>query len=487
MSYEEEKGFLSDKFEDWGSEPIPNGWSDIDRMIEPDRRKRRPVGFLILPLFLGIIGASVYLFQQNHQNSGRNQYLAEVETLGTHLKPGAEKAQVADLPNQRPESINRLNASATKTQVGKPDYQSGILEEDTKSKLPMDARKGLIAATSPSPKIGSKLNSRSKTGIALSQYGNPEKGTASNLDEEKTEKFNSVNPLVAIGLHATGDSKAADEIENTNYQSTAQPLTTRIAYINSPDLLQTKNSVVHIGTTDMDHVLLPVIWKRNPFPITNEKSPWTFSVGILGGLAPRSIQINQAQASNHIKVQEVGNTTESWFTAGGISFDNKVAPWLRSFASLQFGFFRQTINVVNTRKDPVGFMMTTSDSLSYALTPQWQTEPEKRQQDLIFSTIEFGLNPILFKESQSGPFASVVIWAGISQTNKTSLNSGAIDFDNSREDVALSYRLGYQHVFANRYRAEIFTAGMPDKILASSKGLNIRPQLMGFGLSYLFK
>ena len=51
MKQEDERGFLSDRFDDWSDEPIPNGWNGIERKLRSETIRRRSA-LAVLPFIL---------------------------------------------------------------------------------------------------------------------------------------------------------------------------------------------------------------------------------------------------------------------------------------------------------------------------------------------------------------------------------------------------------------------------------------------------
>jgi len=54
MRLEDERGFLSDKFDDWSGEPIPNGWNSLDSKLSRQKTRQR-VLMAAVPLVLLLI------------------------------------------------------------------------------------------------------------------------------------------------------------------------------------------------------------------------------------------------------------------------------------------------------------------------------------------------------------------------------------------------------------------------------------------------
>lgn len=505
MKEENEQGFLSKKFDDWSSEPIPNGWSKIQSALSEEPAKPRLAPFwMFAGFFVVSIASLVWVgnYRRNEPGLAADNKLNEIENqIEIATNEFKKERQGVDINNF-------INSGTSKTKQIEPLIQSHsngirgrIAEiEESNLEIPLAKIKGTFE----------KQNQRNnlKT-LALLKVSNP------NGKEQNSEKVESVGRKNLLT-----DDNSAGGIQSSNSLFSGSAIVSDLVNGNSNkevlardqkgeilDFLSTEKNVPLVPQSTIEdqslvdnldvkkvNLVLPEfiveqnivpVFVENRQPISNSANKWTFSVGVSGGYAPKSIEINQTQAISRLSIAESNAGSPSLFGNIGLTVQNEIKPWLRSFGAVKFGMMRNAISVTETSKSPMGFEMATSDSISYSMTPVWAKSSGNIKQDLLFSTLEFGLNPILFSSHQSGPFASVVVWISLFQKVSNDIGHSIASFEDSKENVALSYRLGYQHVFTGNLRGEIFTSGMPDKLLANSKGLSIKPQLIGLGIHYL--
>lgn len=501
MKNEEGQGFLSDKFEDWGSEPIPNGWFNIDRQIAADRRRRPAAIWFSVPLILAFLGSAYYFNNLVHT---KEAYVPS---------PVAEASGLTEGPKNEI-GAEELSNNSSKSSVQNSTKSSEFLEDVTQ----IGTRNSLADNGNESKENSSSILNPSKTEynkrkegirkpkalhIAGIQINKPNTRASGSTLEFGKEHLVLNDPLIEsvtensqLKTTESENSIEAHNGKNENFShvasdenSSEKSIGSTVPERQNSEVAFMENRWSKLTPIGLPRRPVPLLLKieDNPFPIINKGQTFKYSVGFIGGYAPRSISIDQSQTEQHVQVSNSGSSAESWFGAAGIQAQNEVSSWLSSFVSLNLGLFRQEMNLSTTSKEPVSYEMAAGNDYSYSFKPKWEYKTEKRRQDLIFGTLEFGLKPILIKSLESGPFASAVVWVALSQTHSSSLGASSASFVNTNENVALSYRLGYQHTFFKKYRAEIFTAGLPDKILVSTKGLSIKPQLIGIGLNYIIR
>lgn len=491
MKEDMEKGFLAHKFDDWSSEPIPNGWEKINQVIDADRSKSNRKPLWLGLAFLLTLSGGLYLFDQN------SSFESTVGTIGTKTQTGIQ-LRASTLP---------LSTNQTDTQVAKIALASGLTDDaQSKSESQSVAKKlktidplaiwqnQTIKSGRHSGQRKLETSSHKMDVNTLALIKSPELVTSSETSNENTDAQLISQKEAPFSTDESGYEAKVDEPIDANVskisrspilENTPANFSTTSPAADNIEFLQTRLTELAIPQTDFQMVVNRVQIERE-FPITKKPNLWFYSVGGSVGYAPRSIEINQDETVRNIAVSNSGNGIQSWFGNVGFTIQNELKPWIRSFASVKLGVISNSISMTETAKDPSGFVMSMTDSVSFKMNPTWEQANGKMKQELIYSTIEFGLNPFLIPSKQSGPFASAVIWLALSQTISSDLVGASSGLQNSRENVALSYRLGYQHVFARFLRGEIYMAGMPDKILANSKGLSIKPQLVGMGFHYIF-
>lgn len=489
MSEEFEKGFLANKFEDWSSEPIPNGWERINSIIETDREKpgRRPFWLILTGMLL--VSGLLYLWLE-YQQSLIADMVSSIENISEPKGEKPQKGLVSSLSKvDRPTFLARAETTKEGSDL-KPMVNPTQTEEESMQTIQNPPN--LDHGTRNLPfEWGNK--GRSNLVIQNNQVVDNEKDAATLSDAneraQKVEQMILPNQQLIGGVLSTSPSQFS-EIKNVE-QSNVQPNHSENNFgLGNPidqeiilGPLDFRLAQLQVPGFDFQPVVRPFTLDPD-FPITRSPRKFFWYVGVSGGYAPRSIEINQAQTVSRIQIADAGNSLQSGFANLSFMVQNEIKPWVRSFASIKLGLLQHSINMTETSKEPVGYQMSTTDSINYTMVPLYANSFGSFRQDIFFGNAEFGLNPILFPSRQSGPFASVVVWASIKQSVSSSLQGTIAGWENSTDNVALSYRLGYGHTFSGTWRAEIFTAGLPDKILANSKGLSIKPQLFGIGIHY---
>lgn len=483
MSEEFEKGFLADKFGDWSSEPIPNGWERINSIIETDRKNpgRKPVWLIITALLLFSGLASYWVRQQQLMNP---EGLVAVENNLELSKNESPKGIDKNL--SREVRSTALPSSQTK-KIG-----SGWNDNHKPADIPPGPKVQLegnpLSETRIAP-VDNRVSLTTRLAFHNSKSIENEDETVSLLDDKSgyNKKENLISPTQPVGSikAALADThlsalNSAEEGEFSNSHQEAGSLIDQSIQLTPLDI---RLSLLQIPANEYHPIVRPMTLDPD-FPLTNNSKKFFWYAGVCGGYAPRSIEINQAETVRKLRVADAGSGLQSGFANISIMVQNEIKPWIRSFVSLKLGLLQHSIHLTEISKEPIGFQMSTTDSVNYTMVPLYSNASGSYRQDIFFGNVEFGLNPILFSSRASGPFASVVIWASLKQSVSSSLQGADAGWENSSENVALSYRLGYAHTFSGKWKAEIFTAGLPDKILANSKGLSIKPQLFGFGIHY---
>lgn len=475
MSEDIEKGFLSQKFEDWSSEPIPNGWSKINAIIEEDRlgKNRKPFWFALGAVLL--LTGSVITYFGNHAG-----LLSSNKKLSGEVQPEYSQSQLLSSPPVQ----NSPRAIPEKITAGKsvPSFQSKIEEGNSIVRNSM--------AFSPGPKSSNRNSSNtgqvsSTIGLVAASDFLPASANVLDLENQSDQSLETG----VLAENATG----SEHFITTNPEHKEAKNGSLPGFVSEEKgtfsqeeiaLLETKLSRLIIPSLS-NSPMVSIVKIEREFPITKPVSKLTFSIGTSFGYAPRVIEINQDQALSRMVVSNTSQGIQSGFGDIGFSVQHEIKPWIRSFASLRLGFLRHSVSITETSKIPTGYQMTSTDGENFSMVPIWSNQTGNFQQEVYYSNIEFGLNPILFPSRQSGPFASAVVWVALKQSIQCPINGATDGLESQTENVALSYRLGYQHVFSQLFRAEIFTSGMPDKIMANSRGLSIKPQLIGLGIHYL--
>jgi len=481
MNEQEEKGFLSDKFNDWSSEPIPNGWSKIEEIMAEDRKDKVPIWSWFFPLLFTLLGSTGF-FVSEKMKSGFVSEMTKNPSEGLPQKPISDK-----LKNQL-----SLNSDDKKVQ-GSSEKQNSYLSDPHEiegqtlgQKTDQELIERTIETNSRPVRNNESLNSgalrkeNSNAMFAMSQTNrNPLfKG---HLQSNEKPLVSSQNNLEGNRHEEGFNQTAQNELtkENPAFTQSKDPENNTQLI----EFLEGKRALITLATLaqpTVKGIIQPPIEKRKKI------HPFSYSVGASFGYITRDITINQADAKNTLQISNVSNPRQSWFGLVQLQMHKQVFNWLKAFAGLQLGVSNQVLQVKNTMKRPEDFSLTKIDNLNYAISPKIQIQDEIREQNLVFSNVELGLKANLFEGIESGPFASMVLWSSISQKTSSSISEGS-KFIDPKQNIALGYRVGYQHQVAANIHTEVFVSKLPTEILAQTEGLAINPGLIGIGLSYKFK
>jgi len=470
MNQEEEKGFLSNKFEDWSSEPIPNGWGKIESILEEDRKNTLTIWAWAIPLIFVFLGSAGYLVLKNTKsntilNSSSDFILTKpqnslagpkihtfntIEIAENITTQGNNNFSINDnRPSQNFKSISKKASSISGNSKTKIAYNHKQMQQS-------DGYKKTAMVLGPTLSMAPILDDIDDTESISAQQIND--NTFQEVDDNHVSNpaYNESNSYSSVAFDAQNNNKLC--IENLENKDS-------------------KVSTCILPDHKLERIVLP--------PIDELRKPRKFSywAGASMGYSSRSITINQTESINIIKIQDISKPKESWFSQVHFYATYGIAGWLKAFTGIQIGILKQSIQVENTSKTPQKFDRVQKDSLSFTFSPTHVNSTDVRKQELIYGNLEFGLKPLIFKKLNSGPFASVVVWSVITQkSSKTNVENA--NFERPEEKVDLSYRLGYQHEIVRNLSAELFLAGFPSLIASQTKGIRVNPNLLGFGLCY---
>ena len=499
MIEKEEQGFLSHKFNDFGSEPIPNGWSGIEKQLAKDRRRLRPVlWFMSGVLLLLLSGLGVWL---SKQPSDLKQ-IARVEKQKSDAKGNSEK-------NSQGQKVEGTNPSRQAT--------SGTVKDDNAAKSNAESSnvQGDEPATNSS---GENQNQQVHKDLPAGSKDNVEGDESSNLggnqknDNVKTRKHVVVSvPFVAKEDARTrrnstiSESRESNQEASNNRQNRKAKSGLSSSYVSANQTVGEINSMENSGKMAVEPIdrktpvlILDELATANPPILVSQPyarldspktrkiayRPLTIWAGGSIGYAQKTITVNQPEAVNRIDVGNSFHSDATWMAQleGKMLYQPSKLTWLQLLSGISLGLYQQNTSLQSADKQPTKFSFQMKDSLNYSVDPNWGSWVEMRNQQLYFANFELGFKPLLSKSRQSGPFISALIWTRLSQQNSTSSDHGSV-FEAPKSSVALGYKLGYQHLISGNWQVEIFTTALPQNLIATTKGLSIRPQFFGIGIN----
>jgi hypothetical protein len=478
MKEPQEQGFLSQKFDDWSSEPIPNGWAKIDSIIEKDRKKR-PFFWWLFPVAFLTSGIFSYLGHQirdwgapNNLNatSSVKELLSQYSTAKTEdLKKNAELISMQEIEEEKSFSPENARNSDSGNASEKPEeFQNLPTLGAEKANMKPISRSGAFTTTLVNATANPGKNK--KGGIVLSQEISQTTRNKSELSSEENSPESVEN---FVDLFSTNQQPSSLQTSEKGFENR------EIEYLSEK---QAQLSLLDLKPGEPRYLIIkPPLQKRKPDKVL------FFYVGASTGYASRDFFINQKEALHTLKIQESGQKLNAWFSQLETGVQIQILPWIQVLTGGQFGIFRQKIRLENTSKLQSENKIVQVDSTeNYRILPENAKWDEIKTQELVFGNFEFGIKPIFFKDRQSGPFASLLLWTSLEQSQASTLPGGS-PFMKAKSIWALGYRFGYQHLVSNRWNLQVFTSELPQDVLAQSQGLKVNPRFFGIGLQYVMR
>ncbi len=525
-----EQGFLSDKFDDWSGEPIPNGWGEIEKNLSKDK-KRRPLFWWLFPAAI-LVGALSYMAVDKLTSSSKSEEIivssvhsaspAEAKSnfdkdklQGNDIQADPNLANIPNDQNSGPNSIQEsevtssssgevLSTSRTNKDRGFEKNQRGNKDQSvigtvaiSSSEETRSSGEGPQRDVQPNPSnvkgpliVFSKARTKRKSARNISLSNGPEYAARgfeknqgfgqNNIASDHVAVANSRAKSITSGTHETHEEGNSGDSKVAANQVYAQA--TDVPY------LEIKNAAFPpVKVLETTPVLS--IRELTPVPFLTMEKPHVarkiqFYTGIQMGIGQNTIELRQSMTEQQVKITNA-NSIQTYFMqlSGGMHY--QLSSWLKAFTGLQVGMINQNIRYSTKSKSPETYSMVAHDSLNYAMTPHWTEKSETRSQQAVFANAELGLKPLFFPARNSGPFASVTLWTRISEKHSTNV-SGSSPFIPVSSSLSLGYRLGYQHEIRKNILIEAYLSSFPSGIFAGTKGVSVSPRLVGFGCFYSF-
>lgn len=461
MKAPEEKGFLSHKFDNWESEPIPNGWSRIENELNKDRKRGMP--FWIWSALIGtfIVAPSLWLTFQNKTSPE----LAKVS-------PSEMKIHASTQAANEPGEAQNLAAHET---LQKNKLQSQNLpsksESDSKNlKNTQNIAAGIEQARSYTAYAEIKNPRTNKNSVKISPSFTAMVKDA--LPKEVVTK----NSVMAINLDQksdAGDKYSAIPTQDNNETTESIGL----------EQLNTRNAQLQLANLFPGE---PLPYVKPPLDENKKakQNPWRIGVFFEAGILSRTFAINQAEAVHHLKITNAEKPADAYAWQIGTQIRKRIFRQTEWFSSLTIGQSIQKINLENTAKSPISYEMAHTHDLNFEVLPQWKKVNETQNRTLVFSMLEAGFYQPISSRFESGPWVSLVSWTRWTERNNSNLDGSL--FHKAQSNVAFSYRVGYQHQLTSHIQTKLFFSPLPEGLFANYSGLTIKPRWIGAGLQYQF-
>jgi hypothetical protein len=504
MNLNDEQGFLSDKFEDWSGEPIPNGWNDIEAKLgHKDRGKR-----FFWIFFPAILMAAAFAYLGSRPDpvglvaSKETQSVPSLATPSNTTKSGAARSPMASSGSQSFEKVASVETDATVSSgISSNQPTENTISGTSSHTETAEVQKGTKRSSDPSNIViasGSRIRTRhsplsarnegSRTNRSSDQQlvaGPVGGGTRTITRIRDRHSTLSTSPSAGADQDNTRTSSSTSGSPETGLESAQNNLQQA-----KQDLafLSGKNTILVLALEQLGRPQEVPMPETLPLGIVPEKKPmagaYFYSFGLQSGIATNRIQLRHSETQYQLKLRNPDAIQSGLVSVSG-RFHYKALSWLETYAAVQLGVFRQVLDFDNKSRTPSTYNVSYAGSgNSYQADPIWQTRHERLSQTLVFTSTEIGVRPQLFN-SASGPFAGMVIWTRLFQSSKSSLGEGS-SFGSSAASIAFGYRAGYRLAFSNIWFLEGSVAGLPNELLPQTPGLQVVPTLYSLSLNRKF-
>ena len=343
MKDNEEKGFLSQKFDDWSDEPIPNGWNKIEEVISKDRKYDRLFFTMFVPIVIFTLGVLSHYVGKNLEGNRLENATSGIlsKDLRTTQDPSPSisgkgkisEAQLNESEKAKPiseisekkqreitdeESINTLSTTLSES-IEKSTSSSGSKELKYKKNNTDQSANSLKVITIESVNKSNLLQNES-------EKTNDFSGKGSSLTVEKTVEINHL----AILTPESHDNITGGEGENNFHEIKPE---NGIDYnIDFLELKEGKLELLNLPDNFIKRIVLPPLQKRKD----NQKLYIT--TGLLSGYSQRNIIVNQGTADHNIQLNNFEKPSQSWMAGLQFKFHYHILEWLNVISGLQLGY-----------------------------------------------------------------------------------------------------------------------------------------------------
>ena len=437
MKQEDERGFLSDRFDDWSDEPIPNGWNGIERNLRSETIRRR-LALAVLPLIL-LVSFSVSYF--------KNPFDAKVE------KALVAKNEVVQQGFQSGNAIISNGAAADKIQMNQGENPA-----------------------SNNSKVASIPNENQQ--IKLRQH------LLQNSATSKPE-------LTALDTDL-GNSVAIQESENLISEAENQPL---LAGSIDPTTTLPSNSLVEelAYMNPKEASFSPFIFETQAIPQLTEKPVSSIpskakpgflrSISVQTGYAVSSVELNSAMSEKWKYSVSDPSFTQAGFASIGVRLEQPIKRQFSCFYGLEIGTFIRRSTLTAVSKLPESYEISSMGDGRFSVSPQMEAGKEIRTSLMAFSRAELGVRAAITRHS--GVLASVQGWGRLGSKSTTTNNQGAA-FVKSSSSIAPGFRIGTWWQSGPFSQVELTYSGFPEKLTDSTPGISYRTGLLGLSFRQSF-
>lgn len=435
MKQEDERGFLSDRFDDWSGEPIPNGWNGIERKLRSETNRRR-LALAILPLIL-LVSFSVSYFKNPFEPKVENPLIAKNEVVQQGLQSGnafiskgaaadkiqmnqkensaSDNSKVAPIQNENQEIRQRQNILQNSS-TAKPELASS--ETDLSNSVANQVSENLISETQPLPP-------------------------------------RSIDPSTILPSNSLNEG---------------------IAYLDPKEAVYSLNN--------FETPLIPQLSEKPVSAIPSKAKPgFLKSISVQTGYAVSSVELNSAMSEKWKYSVSDPSFTQAGFASIGVRLEQPVKRKLSCFYGLEIGTFIRKSILTAVSKLPESYLISSTVDGRYSVSPQMAGGKEVRTSLMVFARAELGVHVAMTRHS--GILASVQAWGRLG-SNSTSTNNQGDAFVKSSSSIAPGFKIGTWWQSGPFSQLEFSYSGLPEKLTDSTPGIAFKTGLLGLSFRQSF-
>ena len=437
MKQEDERGFLSDRFDDWSGEPIPNGWNGIERKLRAETIRRR-LALAVLPLIL-LVSFSVSFWNNPFELKVEKPLIAKNELLQQGLQ-----SENTNISKGTPADKFQMN------QENNPASENSLIASVQNENLHLSQRQN----TSQSSSI-QKPELASSEAVLSNFIANQESENLISETENQAVPVENIDPATILPSNSLNEE---------------------IAYLDPKKALLSLNNFE-----------TPAIPQLNEKPVSaipsKAKPGFLKSISVQTGYAISSVELNSAMSEKWRYSVSDPSFTQAGFASIGIRLEQPLKRKLSCFYGLEIGTFirKSTLNVVS--KLPESYAISSTTDGRYSVSPQLTAGKEVRTSLMVFARAELGVRAAITRHS--GVLASVQAWGRLGSNSNSTNNQGDAFVKNSTS-IAPGFKIGTWWQSGPFSQIEFSYSGLPEKLTDSTPGIAFKTGLLGLSFRQSF-
>lgn len=437
MKQEEERGFLSNRFDDWSGEPIPNGWNGIERKLRSETIRRR-LALAVLPVIL-LVSFSVSYLKNPFELKVEEPLTAKNEVVQQGLQSG---------------NANILNGSA------------GDKFQMNQEENPASENSQIASVHNENLQLSQHQNNSQSSSIQKSELASSETVLSKSVANQESENLISETESQAV---LVGNIDPATILPSNSSND-------EIAYLDPKEAVLSLNN--------FETPAIPQLFEEPVSAIPSKAKPgFLRSISVQTGYAVSSVELNSAMSEKWRYSVSDPSFTQAGFASIGIRLEQPLKRKFSCFYGLEIGTFirKSTLNFVS--KLPESYLISSTPDGRYSVSPQMTGGAEVRTSLMVFARAELGVRAAITR--RSGVLASVQGWGRLG-SNSTSTNNQGDAFVKSSSSIAPGFKIGTWWQSGPFSQLEFSYSGLPEKLTDSTPGIAFKTGLLGLSFRQSF-